>query len=118
MQVETIQKMSKSELIEQIAQYNEQLKNFGWDSDIGRLLYECRSYGHRYEERYFLDGLKKSILPTPINCLAVITHENPYFIIKLIHKHKYEQFLQLVCKVSMCLEVAVIMGFVTEIPNK
>ena len=102
MKVETIDCMVQHQLIEKLTEYNEQLKIFGWKGGIGRLIYGCKNHGHIYEEKY---GLDDQIKTTPMNCLAVITHENPDLIITLIHRHEYEQFLQLVCKIGMCLEI-------------
>lgn len=99
--------MNDYQLAQEIAQYNEQLKRFGWNGGIQTLLDGCSSYGHLYEEKYVLEGLEDTILPTPMNCFAVIAKQKPDFVRELIEQSELDQFLVLTTNLAMCLEIAV-----------
>lgn len=100
-----IQKMSPNKLKERIGKLNEQLKSFGWKDGIGSILYGCKTHGRLYENKELKNGVIK---PTPMNCLAIISHYSPDLIIELIHKNEFEEFLKIISQLGMCLETATI----------
>jgi len=97
-----IKKLNPVQLKEKISELNQQLKSFGWKDGISTLLLGCKTHGFLYEYKQ-KNGL---ILPTAMNCFAVIAHKNPDLIVKLIHNHEFEAFLKCISQIGMCLEVA------------
>lgn len=91
---------------DKVKELSEQLKTFGWTGGIYALMQGIRTHGFIYEKKEYEDH-EYGIKPTAMNCFAIIQRSNPDLIVKLIHQHELDEFIKLICKISMYMEIVI-----------
>lgn len=116
MDEQQINNMNEQEFIDKFISLNDLLVSFGWTQGVSLLNYGSRTHGYLYEDKRYREN--GPVKPTPMNCLAVISHNNPDLIITLIHRHEFEEFLKIISQVGMCLEIFFVKFPESKLPPK
>lgn len=95
---EQLKQMSLEKLWLQMHRINDELGQIGITTSIGEIFYAAIAHGYQYEDRRH-PKTRVNVIPTPINVLAVIVHNQP----EIRTQTKVAQFEQVM---TLCSEMA------------